>query len=66
MRVQRYVDADAQQGSRAVALAPDVVEPALHGARTNDAVRETGTERVQVTIDVGEALLREAADGREG
>ena len=58
VRVQRCVDADAQQGRRAVAFAPDVVEPALHGTRACDAVGETRLEWMQMTVDVGEALLQ--------
>ena len=63
-RMQRCVDADAQEGRRIAAFAPNVVQPALHGTRTCDAVRETGAERMQMTIDVNKTLLRQAADWR--
>ena len=66
VRVQRCVDADAQQGRRAVAFAPDVVESALHGTRACDAVGDTRVERMQMAKGIGETLLQQAADGRHG
>ena len=66
-RVQDAVDAHALDGTRRMAFAPHIVDAAAQRACAVDEVREAGAGcgiRMEMTIDVDEAILLQAADGR--